>query len=307
MLENKVVLQGICILLLIIGEVLIIITTMLYKKLLKKNQEATYTPFITDKKQQYILLGLLYTFVLGYLVGIVNILLRETTFTTVYFSVVFFLGSCSLYFIINSLLGMEKMLQKKNIEIMKTFVNSIDLKDRYTKGHSMHVYAIIKVFYDYLPEKYKKQLNRSKLLDAAMLHDIGKISISDKLLNKMDELTPEEWDTIKKHPWEGKRMLDDTCFREISDWVLCHHERMDGKGYYSIKADKIPLESRIITIADTYSAICTHRTYRSRMPHNSALAIMNNERGTQFDEELLDCFSSIPSQEIVRLFDTMGE
>jgi len=198
-------------------------------------------------------------------------------------------------------INMTVLLRAKNMEIMKTFVNAIDLKDSYTKGHSEHVYDLVNLICEHLPDTYLKRLNRAKLLDAAMLHDCGKISIKDEILNKRGRITQDDWEAIKSHAVTGKKMLDDTCFSDISDWVLYHHERIDGKGYYGLSGNEIPLESRIIAIADTYSALSTNRIYRKHYSHEQAVEIMALSTGSQLDIELMGCFMRIPLKEFEKV------
>lgn len=134
-----------------------------------------------------------------------------------------------------------------------------------------------------------------------MLHDCGEISIKDEILNKAGPLAAEDWASIKTHPLVGQKMLDDTCFREISSWVLYHHERMDGKGYYGLPGPDIPVEARLIAIADTYSALSTNRVYRRRLSHGDAVKIMRQVAGTQLDAGLLECFLKIDPPALAEL------
>lgn len=301
MLISRIVMSTINILFIVVGGVSMVITTYRYHRLLRSFRKATYTKYTINYIQQNLSIVLLYIFIAAFIVGIVDTMLHDTAPMYTFITAIFLLGAFFIFFIVNILRNMEKMLRVKNMEIMKTFVNSIELKDSYTKGHSLHVYNVVEIFYNHLGDSYKKQLNLPKLMDAAMLHDIGKICIKDDILNKRNKLTQEDWDVIKRHPLEAKKMLDDTCFSEISDWVFYHHERMDGRGYYALSADKIPLESKIIAIADTYSALCTNRAYRSRMSHKEAVAILKEASGDQFDEDLLKYFFEIPEEELARL------
>ncbi|MDL2330403.1 HD domain-containing protein [Odoribacter sp. OttesenSCG-928-A06] len=298
MFISKLTLYTINIALTSIGGLSMGIATYRYHRVVNNLKQATYNNSTMNFTQRNISLVLIYSFIIGYLITITNTITHELNPMYTLTLAILFIGSFLLFFIVNNLRNMEKVLKIKNMEVMKTFVNNIELKDSYTKGHSKHVYDIVRVFYNYLNDSYKKQLNKPKLMDAAMLHDIGKICIKDEILNKKDKLTQEEWDMIRKHPLEAKRMLDDTYFKEISDWVFYHHERMDGNGYYSLKPERIPLASKIIAIADTYSALCTNRSYREKIGHNAAVKIMQEVAGQQFDSNLLDCFLQIPENEL---------
>jgi HD-GYP domain-containing protein (c-di-GMP phosphodiesterase class II) len=181
-------------------------------------------------------------------------------------------------------------------------VNAIDLKGSSFKGHSQQVYDIVSLFYEELHD-YWHVLNRKKLLDAAILHDIGKINIASDILCKQEALTREEWETLKSHTIRGKEMLDETCFREISDWILYHHERVDGNGYCGLVSQDIPIEAKIIAIADAYSALCSDRSYRARISHEDAISIISREAGKQFDRKLVDCFLRIDKNALARIGD----
>jgi HD-GYP domain-containing protein (c-di-GMP phosphodiesterase class II) len=96
-------------------------------------------------------------------------------------------------------------------------------------------------------------------------------------------------------------MLDKTCFNEISDWVQYHHERVDGNGYYGLVSEDIPLESKIIAIADAYSALCNDRAYRPRLSHEEAIGLISREAGKHFDRRLTECFLRIDREALERL------
>jgi HD-GYP domain-containing protein (c-di-GMP phosphodiesterase class II) len=136
------------------------------------------------------------------------------------------------------------------------------------------------------------------LIDAAILHDIGKIGIPDSVLNKSGELTPEERHLIEQHATLGKKILEPTSYQLIGEIVCCHHERIDGKGYSKIPADKIPLESKIIAVADTFSALCTDRVYRPKKSYEEAVQIIKDVAGTQLDAEIVKAFCAIPKKEL---------
>ncbi|ULQ60216.1 HD domain-containing protein [Brucepastera parasyntrophica] len=280
-----------------------ITATIRYQRLLTYNRKGAYNCHKRDGITDIVCLVLLYFFILGYIIGAVYSIISNVEPIYLLVASVFFFGGVFVYFAVQTQISMAEMLRGKAVEVMKTFVNAIDLKDAYTKGHSQHVYEIVDLFFDNLNDSYKRRINKSKLMDAAMLHDIGKISIRDDILNKQGALTIDEWTAIKTHPFNGKKMLDDTCFSEISDWVLYHHERVDGDGYFGLKGEEIPLESRIIAIADTYSALCTDRVYRKKRTHDEAIGIMEEVTGTQLDTHLMAFFSLIDKNNLTGLLD----
>jgi diguanylate cyclase (GGDEF)-like protein/PAS domain S-box-containing protein len=124
------------------------------------------------------------------------------------------------------------------------------------------------------------------------LHDIGKISIDEKILNKPDKLSDEEWREIKKHPEVGFRIANATPeLRHLSEYILCHHERWDGKGYpQGLSGEDIPLISRIISITDAFDAMTQDRAYRKAMTQDRAVEEILKNAGTQFDPQLVKTF-----------------
>jgi len=155
------------------------------------------------------------------------------------------------------------------------------------------------LLYRYLPKHLKKDLNPVSLEYAALLHDVGKLGVSEAILNKPTRLDPEEWEVIVSHPSVGVQLLEPLrSFDEIDDWILYHHERIDGKGYYKLKAEQIPLAARILAVADTYSAIRMRRSYKEPKTHEQAIEAMKEVAGKQLDPGLLDIFISIPKEEV---------
>lgn len=218
-------------------------------------------------------------------------------------ALIFFFGAIFVGAMVYALWIMNASLSKKNIELMELLVTSIEMKDLYTKGHSRHVCDIVELFYEYLPHKLRARISPAKVRDAALLHDIGKIGIPDAILNKPSKLDEKEWETMKLHPENGKFILTKTAFEEISDWVYYHHERMDGKGYYGIPAEQIPIEARMICIADAFSALNTDRVYRKRFSCQRTIEILSEASGTQFDPELLAYFKEMPHEDFERVYE----
>jgi diguanylate cyclase (GGDEF)-like protein/PAS domain S-box-containing protein len=126
----------------------------------------------------------------------------------------------------------------------------------------------------------------------AQLHDIGKVGISEQILNKPGKLTPEEWLVMKKHPEIGERIaLSTASLAPIAKYILCHHERWDGTGYpQGLAGEDIPLLSRIISIVDSYDAMTEDRVYQKAITHEEALGEIKRNAGTQFDPQISRIF-----------------
>lgn len=161
-------------------------------------------------------------------------------------------------------------------------VNAIDAKDTYSHGHSLRVAEY--------SEKIAKMLGKDevecrKVYYAGLLHDVGKIGIPNNIINKKGKLTPEEYELIKEHPVKGSQILSGISeFPYLSIGARNHHERYDGKGYPDrLKGEDIPEIARIISVADAYDAMSSHRSYRKAIPQQLVREEIVKGTGTQFD------------------------
>jgi diguanylate cyclase (GGDEF)-like protein/putative nucleotidyltransferase with HDIG domain len=126
---------------------------------------------------------------------------------------------------------------------------------------------------------------------AGVLHDIGKIGISDRVLSKPGPLDADEWQEMRTHPEIGARLLSRAEFEDIRAWILAHHERPDGLGYpHKLGGDEIPLEARILAVADAYEAMTADRCYRPALGESAARAELEGGAGTQFDARVVSAF-----------------
>ncbi len=171
-------------------------------------------------------------------------------------------------------------------QMIQAFATCIDLKDKYTKGHSFRVarYAAM------LAEKMGYDKNEvSNIYDIALLHDIGKITIPDEILNKPEELTEEEYAVMKQHAQNGYDILKKIEISpELSLGAGYHHERMDGQGYpFGKKEEEIPKIAQIIAVADTFDTMNSTRPYRQRMKMEDILAELKRIAGTQLNTEIV--------------------
>ncbi len=182
-----------------------------------------------------------------------------------------------------------KDIKELFIGSLKALTSSIDAKDNYTHGHSERVAFISRWIAERLLEKEgleEEQLHKVYL--AGLLHDIGKIGIEEALLRKNGKLTNEEFARIKMHPTIGAGILREIKqMRDIVPGVLCHHERIDGRGYPNgLSGDQFPLTGKIVGLADSFDAMTSKRTYRDAMSVEQALAEIEKGLGTQFDEKI---------------------
>lgn len=179
------------------------------------------------------------------------------------------------------------------LEMVTSLAGAIDAKDPYTKGHSTSVsrYAEALARAVNLPEN---EVERIKI--GALLHDVGKIGIPESVLKKPGKLTDEEWEIMKQHPTIGaeKVLAPNEALRDLIPIVKYHHERIDGRGYpEGLKGNEIPLEARIVSVADAYHALVSDRPYRKGMPIEKACAILREGAGVQWDSDLVRQFISI--------------
>ncbi len=172
---------------------------------------------------------------------------------------------------------------------LKALTNSIDAKDQYTRGHSERVALISRWIAERVAEREPLEDDQiQKVYLAGLLHDIGKIGIDENVLRKNGKLSPEERACICRHPSIGASILRGIKqMREIVPGVLCHHERIDGRGYPDgLKGDEIPLTGKIVGLADSFDAMTSRRTYRDAMSVEHALDEIRKGLGTQFDAQI---------------------
>ena len=188
----------------------------------------------------------------------------------------------------------------RSLEIAQLLIDVVDERDPNLCGHSSHVKNIVMLFYRYLPFHIRASINPISLEYASLMHDIGKLGVPEAILNKPAKLTDEEWEIMKKHPKLGVKFLDKVeTFNSVKDWILYHHEREDGYGYYGMDPMNVPLPAKIIAIADTYSAITMKRSYKDSKTHEEAIEIIKQVSGTQLDSELVDMFLNIPKEDLL--------
>ncbi len=191
---------------------------------------------------------------------------------------------------------LEARLEEKTKEVELVTLNAImaiaktiEAKDEYTSGHSERVAECSVAIAKRLGWEESKV---KELHYMGLLHDIGKIGVPDEILKKPLPLEEEEYNILKKHSTTGAEILRKIkSFANLRIGALYHHERYDGKGYpEGLMGEQIPIEARIIAIADTYDAMTTNRAYRDRLPDEVVLAEFKKCKGTQFDEAIVEVF-----------------
>lgn len=185
--------------------------------------------------------------------------------------------------------ALYKELDELFLASIRAIVEAVDAKDPYTRGHSARVvdYSLI------LGEALKLSKEELKKLEvSAILHDVGKIGIPDRILGKPGKLTFEEFAYMKRHPVLGSSIIEPIAeLRGLIPNIMHHHERYDGSGYpHGLKGDDIPFYARIICIADSFDAMTTDRPYRNKLGKKIAYDELENNRGTQFDPKLVPIF-----------------
>ena len=189
-----------------------------------------------------------------------------------------------------------KRLEKKQRESMmlvhditEAFAKVIDMKDKYTNGHSTRVakYTVMLA-----KELDCDEETAEKYYYIALLHDIGKVGVPSEVLNKPGKLTDEEFDIIKSHTELGYEALKNIrIMPELALGAQAHHERPDGKGYPNhLKGDDIPRVAQIIAVADCFDAMYSNRPYRKRMNFDKAVSIIRECAGTQLSEDVVAAF-----------------
>jgi putative nucleotidyltransferase with HDIG domain len=180
-------------------------------------------------------------------------------------------------------------LRRAYVGFISSLASALDARDRYTAGHSHRVSAMATATARFLglPESEVESIRVG-----ALLHDIGKIGVSDQILQKAGPLTTEEFDQIKQHPEIGKRILEPVRgFEEYLPIVELHHENWDGSGYpHGLRGEEVPVGARIVHVVDAYDAITTDRPYRPGMSHATAVGMLREFSGTQFDPAVVQAF-----------------
>jgi len=181
----------------------------------------------------------------------------------------------------------HEQLQKTLKGITHAIAATIELRDPYTAGHQTRVAQLAQAIALELnlPEELADQI-----YTAGLIHDIGKISIPAEILSKPGNLNDVEYSLIKMHPQASYNILENIDFPcPVARWVLEHHELLDGSGYPNgLKGDQISLQARILTVADVFEAMSSHRPYRASLGTDEAIKEINEKKGKQYDSDVVD-------------------
>jgi putative two-component system response regulator len=210
--------------------------------------------------------------------------------------------------------NLEELVDEKTREATKTLdnalqgiVNAIEHRDLESGEHVKRTQLYVRALVDYLVETesvYADELRKLQpdiIMKSMALHDVGKISIPDRILLKPGKLDPDEYETMKTHTTHGKELIGELgdlstslYLRHCEDICYSHHERWDGNGYpQHLKGNEIPLTARLASLADVFDALVCARVYKSAMPYDDAFKIIVEGKGTQFDPLIVDAVLQI--------------
>ncbi|HEX6269585.1 MAG TPA: HD domain-containing phosphohydrolase [Anaerolineales bacterium] len=181
---------------------------------------------------------------------------------------------------------------------LTALMSALDARDRETEGHSKRVSELARL----LGQKYGLNSHQLKALErGALLHDIGKIGISDEILHKKGRLTADDWKIMRVHPDIGARIVEGIPFlRETLPVIQYHHERWDGSGYpHGIKGEEIPIEARIFAVVDVFDALTSSRNYRRKSSPEEALQYLKDQANILFDLEVIQALTELPYNEFI--------
>ncbi len=191
--------------------------------------------------------------------------------------------------------------QRQLRSVTNALARAVDAKDSYTRSHSETVAQLCALMGEVLGFE---GAGLEQLRLAGLLHDVGKIGIADAILQKSSRLTTAEYEVMKTHTTLGYKIVCGAELEQEAEWILHHHEQPDGRGYPdALRGEKVPLESRVILVADAFEAITSDRPYRKGRPIGDALAELDRHAGTQFDPRCVDALRRTLSRGARSLFE----
>jgi len=191
-------------------------------------------------------------------------------------------------------------MREVHIETVRALTSAIDASDPYTKGHSERV----TLYATALAREMRLSERRVQAIEyAGLLHDMGKIGLQHTILLKPGSLTDSEWEEMKRHPETGAKIVKELHFLTgARDVVLYHHERFDGTGYpRGLVGEQIPLEARIVKVADAFDAMLSDRPYRKALSLDGALGQLQDGSGREFDPRAVEAFVALVKRGEIRV------
>jgi putative two-component system response regulator len=213
--------------------------------------------------------------------------------------------------------NLQKMVEEKTKTVLElqntilgTMANLVECRDDVTGSHIERTQSYLRILINaiYRNDYYKDEVSAwdtELLLQSAQLHDVGKISIDDSILRKPGKLTQEEFEKIKEHTEIGRRIIEGIKLKTSQQAFLeqakilasTHHEKWDGSGYpNALKGMEIPLQGRLMAIADVYDALISDRPYKKAFTHKQAVEIIKKDSGSHFDPDLVELFLSVSDE-----------
>ena len=178
---------------------------------------------------------------------------------------------------------------------ISVLLNLLEQRDRRAAEHAFRVAELASLL---AIRMGMTPVNVARLRLAALLHDVGKLSVPDEVLDKPGPLTDEEWQRVRNHPEYAFQMIASSVHPEVAETVLKHCERMDGKGYpHGDAGEEIPLAARILLVADAYDAMLSPRPYRLPLTVDEAIANVKQGAGTQFDPDIVDTLVAVAAEQ----------
>ena len=176
----------------------------------------------------------------------------------------------------------------RQLQALRGLVAELEARDPEARSHS----ELVSLYGAAIATKLSWSDDRiDSILLAGVMHDVGKAILPHHILFKPGPLTAEEWHEVKRHPEAGAWMVSEAGCRDIAVWVLFHHEHFDGGGYpFGLAGDEIPVESRVLAVADAYEAMTADRVYRPRLSHEAACEELRRCAGGQFDPAVVEQF-----------------
>ncbi|MDR0502093.1 MAG: response regulator [Treponema sp.] len=211
-------------------------------------------------------------------------------------------------------LDIDKIIRERTAQlhrlqnsIVSVLADMVENRDKGTGGHIERTSVYIKILIREMKERgvYAGEMvgwDVDKLISSARMHDLGKISITDIIVNKPGKLTDDEYEMMKTHAVEGERIIDEIIaktgegefLRNARLFAGCHHERWDGRGYpRGLKGEEIPLQGRIMAIVDVYDALVSERPYKKAFSDEEAVNIIMDNAGTHYDPEIANVFYEV--------------